>query len=155
MTAAVCYYSRHHGNTLKILEAMARGPGPALDLIDVTVRQEADLSGYDLIGFASGVYYGKYHASVLDFARRCLPEGKAVFFACTRGNPGKSAAGELSALASQRSCHVLGEFSCRGFDTFGPFRLIGGISRGHPNQAESDEAAKFFADLCEGLEQGR
>lgn len=31
MKTAVCYYSRHHGNTLKVLQAMGE-----IDLIDVT-----------------------------------------------------------------------------------------------------------------------
>ena len=36
MKTAICYYSRHHGNTLKVLKAMAEGTG--IDLIDVTWR---------------------------------------------------------------------------------------------------------------------
>ena len=35
MKTAVCYYSRHHGNTRKVLDAMA-GEGN-LDLIDVLI----------------------------------------------------------------------------------------------------------------------
>ena len=53
MKAAICYYSRHHGNTLKILEAMAEEG--EVDLIDVTTRQTVGLEKYDCIGFASGV----------------------------------------------------------------------------------------------------
>ena len=77
MKTAICYYSRHHGNTLKLLEAMA-GEGKA-DLIDVTTRQAVRLEGYDCIGFASGVYYGNFHKSVPLFARQYLPKGKTVF----------------------------------------------------------------------------
>ena len=36
MKTAICYYSRHHGNTLKVLEAMAEAA--EIDLIDVTSR---------------------------------------------------------------------------------------------------------------------
>ena len=71
MKTAICYYSRHHGNTLKILEAMAQEGG--VDLVDVTVRQTVRLEEYDCIGFASGVYFGKSHQSVLAFARQYLP----------------------------------------------------------------------------------
>ena len=41
MKTAICYYSRHHGNTLKVLEAMARGND--IDLIDVTARMAVHL----------------------------------------------------------------------------------------------------------------
>ena len=83
MKTAICYYSRHHGNTRKVLDAMAGEGG--VDLIDVTVQQETRLEEYDCIGFASGVYFGKFHDGVLSFARQYLPQGKPVFFACTYG----------------------------------------------------------------------
>ena len=53
MKTAVCYYSRHHGNTRKVLEAMAREGD--VDLIDVTqiekgseIEQEIQRSGVAL-----------------------------------------------------------------------------------------------------------
>ena len=78
MKTAICYYSRHHGNTRKVLEAMVRGNG--VDLIDVTSRVAVYLEDYDCIGFASGIYYSKFQKSVLDFAGQYLPEGKDVFY---------------------------------------------------------------------------
>ena len=47
MKTAICYYSRHHGNTLKVLEAMADEGD--VDLIDVTTRQTVRLEEYDCI----------------------------------------------------------------------------------------------------------
>ena len=41
MKTAICYYSRHHGNTLKVLEAMAEAA--EIDLIGVTSRMAARL----------------------------------------------------------------------------------------------------------------
>lgn len=78
MKTAVCYYSRHHGNTRKVLEAMAEEGD--LDLIDVTARQSVRLEEYDCVGFASGVYFGKFQKSVLTFARQHLPGGQAGVF---------------------------------------------------------------------------
>ena len=78
MKTAICYYSRHHGNTRKVLAAMAQGSG--VDLIDVTSRVAVHLEDYDCIGFASGIYYSKFQETVLDFARQYVPRGKDVFF---------------------------------------------------------------------------
>ena len=61
MKTAICYYSRHHENTRKVLEAM-RAEGE-IDLIDVTAHQTVCLEEYDCIGFASGIYFGKFHES--------------------------------------------------------------------------------------------
>ena len=149
MKIAICYYSRHHGNTRKVLEALA-GEGEA-DLIDVTTRQAVRLEGYDRIGFASGVYYGKFHPSVPAFARQYLPEGKPVFFVCTYGGLRGAGAKELEKLARERGCPVLGTFGCRGYDTFGPFRLVGGIAKGHPDEQDLKNAREFFREMRDRL----
>ena len=62
MKTAIIYTSVHHGNTKKIIDEIAKTN--EVDLIDATQVTEKDLSGYDLIGFASGVYYGKFHQSI-------------------------------------------------------------------------------------------
>ena len=42
---------------------------------------------------------------------------------------------------------VIGSFSCRGFDTVGPFGFIGGINRGRPDEHDLDRAAALAARL--------
>ncbi len=148
MKAAVCYCSRHHGNTRKVLEAMADEGG--LDLIDVTTRQAVRLDGYDCIGFASGIYGFAFHPAVAAFASQYLPQGKPVFFVCTYGSSQGSGTQALRELAAERGCPVLGTFGCRGYDTFGPFKLVGGIAKGRPNEADLAAARAFYRDLIRG-----
>lgn len=145
MKTAICYYSRHHGNTLKVLEAIA-GEG-AVELIDVTAGQTVQLEDYDCIGFASGVYYWKLQEGLLRFARQYLPEGKAVFFLCTYGIYRPGYTDEIAAIAGEKSCLVLGEFGCRGFDTFGPLKLMGGIAKGHPDEKDLENARRFYRSI--------
>ena len=83
MKTAIIYYSAHHGNTRKLVEAVAQGRD--VTLIDALTAKSTDLSGYDLIGFASGIYFGKFHQSVVEFAKNNLPQGKKVFFLSTYG----------------------------------------------------------------------
>lgn len=147
MKTAICYYSRHHGNTLKVLEAMAEAAD--IDLIDVTSRMAAHLPQYDRIGFASGIYYSKFHPTVIDYAERYLPQGKEVFFVATHGSkscPDKYFSA-ISGVASAKGCTVLGRFTCRGYDTFGPFKLIGGMANGHPDAADLQNARAFIQAL--------
>lgn len=152
MKTAICYYSRHHGNTLKILEAMAEEG--EVDLIDVTTRQAVGLEKYDCIGFASGVYFGKFHEGVLAFARQYLPQGKPVFFVYTYGGAKGAVTKALAEIAKEKGCPVLGEFGCKGYDTFGPFKLVGGIAKGHPNTRDLERARKFFQSLRETYDRG-
>ena len=145
MKTAVCYYSRHHGNTLKVLEAMA-GEGD-VDLIDVTARQAVRLEEYDCVGFASGIYGFEFQKAVAAFARQYLPQGKPVFFVYTYGGIKGTGAKALTEIAREKNCPVLGEFSCKGYDTFGPFRLVGGIAKGRPNERDLDKARSFFRQI--------
>ena len=78
MKIAIVYYSKHHGNTKKLLDAIAAEN--EVMLIDVTQTPKADLTGYDLIGFASGIYYQKFSEKILTFADDCLPQKKKVLF---------------------------------------------------------------------------
>jgi len=146
MKTAICYYSWHHGNTLKVLEAMARGND--IDLIDVTARTAVRLEEYDCIGFASGIYYSKFQKSVLDFAGQYLPEGKDVFFVYTCGSMGKGYTKAIAEAAAAKKAHILGEYGCRGFDTFGPFKLVGGIAKGHPDADDLQKAKDFYQSIC-------
>ena len=147
MKTAICYYSRHHGNTRKVLEAMARGNG--VDLIDVTSRVAVRLEDYDCIGFASGIYYSQFQETVLDFARQYLPKGKDVFFVYTCGSMRKGYTRAIAEVVSDKEANILGEYGCRGFDTFGPFRLIGGIAKGHPNAEELQKAREYYQSICQ------
>ena len=52
MKTAIVYYSKHHGNTKKLLDAIAEQA--EVTLIDVLNAENTDLSEFDLVGFASG-----------------------------------------------------------------------------------------------------
>ena len=47
---------------------------------------------------------------------------------------------------------MLGVYSCRGYDTFGPWKLLGGIAKGRPSQKDLNGALEFFQHLRERLE---
>lgn len=145
MKTAIVYHSHHHGNTKKLAGTLAQGRD--VTLIDADGHPEAGLASYDLIGFASGIYFGSFHESVLDFARKHLPEQKPVFFLSTYG--GKNNTRAISEIAREKSARILGEFGCPAFDTYGPFKLVGGIRKGRPNARDLEDARRFFAQICE------
>ena len=152
MKTAICYYSRHHGNTRNVLEAMAEEGG--IELIDVTTRQAVRLDGYDAVGFASGIYFGTFHESVTAFARQYLPAGKPVFFVYTYGGAKGTGARALAKIADEKGCPVLGEFACKGHDTFGPFKLVGGVAKGHPDDRDLRRARDFYRGLRAAFDGG-
>ena len=139
------YYSKHHGNTKKLLDAIAEKYD--VDLIDVTQKAGIDLEKYDRIGFASGIYYSSFAKQILEAASASLPSGKKVFFIATCGSMRNLYFRGIKAITKKQGCESLGEFLCLGFDTFGPFKLVGGIAKGHPTEDEIGAAVKFYESL--------
>ncbi|NLG89274.1 MAG: flavodoxin, partial [Clostridiaceae bacterium] len=56
---------------------------------------------------------------------------------------------EIEQIITEKSCRLIGTYGCRGFDTFGPFKLIGGIAKGHPNESDVKGAIEFFRKIVE------
>lgn len=110
----------------------------------------ASLVDCSLVGFGSGVYYGGMHPAIVDWLRG-LPDAEVAtipaFIFTTSGLPflAKVWAAPLRRLLAQKGFEVLGEFACRGFDTWGPLWLTGGLNRKHPDERDL-ERARLFAD---------
>lgn len=147
MKTAIVYYSKHHENTKKLLDAIKKSSSDDITLIDVTQTSTHSLSKYDLVGFASGIYYSKFEKRVLAFAKNNLPEGKDVFFLYTYGAEKSGYTNAIQEAVASKHANVLGEYGCFGFNTFGPFKLIGGIAKNHPTASEIDGAVAFYKNL--------
>lgn len=145
MKTAVIYYSKHHGNTKKLLDWIAEKND--ITLFDVSANPTVDLNEYDRIGFASGIYYSKFHKLLLKFAETNMPDNKETFFIYTYGAEKKGYTEAITKAVEAHNAKILGEFGCFGFNTFGPFKLIGGIAKGHPDETDKDNVLKFYSEL--------
>lgn len=141
--------SVHHGNTAKVAESIA-----SVLRADIAVPEAVPytaLADYSLVGFGSGVYYGQMHPALLEWVRG-LPDspmaGTPAFIFSTSGLPflARLWTAPLRRLLARKGFHIVGEFSCRGFDTWGPLWLTGGLNRKHPD-AHDLERARRFAEL--------
>ena len=157
-TAIVCV-SVHHGNTWRVASAMAEPLGiEPLEPRNVDINSLLTL---DLIGFGSGIYFGGHHRSLLAFVDR-LPfvAGKKAFIFSTSGArngivqlPWCDYNRALSRKLHKKGFETIGEFSCRGLDTSGPWRLLGGFGRGRPSTEDLQSARDFaigLARACSG-----
>jgi len=143
---AIVFYSKHHGNTKKLLDAIVEKDN-SVTLIDVNEQPDADLSSFDRIGLASGIYYSSFAKQIIAFAESNLPEYKDVFYIYTHGAPIGSFLREIRAAAKKKNCREIGKYHCCGFDTFGLFGKIGGISKGHPDEKDISKAVDFYRAL--------
>ena len=145
MSTVIVYASTHQGNTKKLVDAI-KEKHPEVELIDAVTTKEADLGSYDAIGLASGIFATKFHNSILEFAAKNLPAGKKVFYMSTSilANDFTNA---VTKKLADKNPNVIGHFECKGFSTFGPFKLTGGAAKGHPDAQDLADAVAFYESL--------
>ncbi|RLF41795.1 MAG: flavodoxin [Thermoplasmata archaeon] len=140
----IVYKSIHNKNTEKIANILGEildGDTLRVEEIDHSILQD-----YDIIGFGSGIYFGKHHKSLFDFLERIdRMEKKAFIFSTRTLTPQTIAHKSLRRELTERGMEVIGEFSCKGESRVAPFKLFGGIYKGRPNE-EDVQKAKIFAE---------
>ena len=140
--------SVHHQNTARIAHVMADVLGA--ECLSPDQCPYHMLGSCTLLGLGSGVFYGRVHADIWRWVQN-LPEQYAatlpVFIFTTSGLPvlTKLWHWPLKSALTQKGYDVIAEFSCRGFDTWGPLWLTGGLNRKHPDTRDI-QRVRDFAD---------
>ena len=143
--------SVHHGNTRAVAERIAKILGAPITDPDESLP--SCLSDARLVGFGSGIYYGRFHRSLRRWIAN-LPNdygvGRLAFVYSTSGLPFLSAIYHrpLVRALERRGFEVVGEFACRGHDSFGPLWLVGGINRKHPDADDLSRAESFASGIA-------
>jgi flavodoxin len=151
MKSLIICVSTSHGNTRRAADRMAQ----VLDA-EVVEPESVDpktLPEYDLVGFGSGIYFNAVHTRLRNFVRG-LPDVDGVqaftfFTSGARELPLARYSKPMRKQLASKGFRVVGSFSCRGWDTVGPFGLVGGINKGRPDHHDLDRAAKFATRLRE------
>ena len=146
-TLVICF-SYHHKNTAKIALALA-----GILNAEIKTPSEVDpngLSEYDLVGFGSGIYFGKHHKTLLDLADK-LPQvtSKKAFIFSTSGQTGNASKfhKRLREKLQSKGFNIVGEFNCAGLDTYGLMKIVGGLNKEHPKKEDIAQAEAFAQSI--------
>ena len=141
----IIYASKHHGNTYKLVKVIS--DKYEIPIIDATKQSVVDIEEYDRIGFASGIDFGKFYEEIETFAKNNLPMKKEVFFLYTCAMERKGFTDSMKKIALEKEAVILGEYGCKGYNTYGPWKLIGGMNKRHPTEEEIKGAVEFFEKI--------
>jgi flavodoxin len=147
--------SEHHGNTAKVARAVADTLGPDSLVAAPEDIPYTSLDELGLVGFGSGVYFGQMAPALFAWLRG-LPDAPEAatpaFVFTTSGLPflAKLWHAPLKKLLACKGFEVVGEFACRGFDTWGPLWFAGGLNRKHPDERDLERARAFARRLAGG-----
>jgi flavodoxin len=154
MKSLIVLHSYHHHNTRKVAEAMARVIGAVIQSPSETNAD--DLQECDLAGFGSGIDSGKHYKELLDFAGRLSSaDGRKCFIFSTSAIQGEQKVASdhacLRELLLSKGYRILGEFSCRGFNTNSFLKVFGGMNKGRPNPEDIQNARNFAESLLSAM----
>ena len=78
-----------------------------------------------------------------------LPDvkNKKAFAFTTSGKGTADYTTKLASKISENGFKMVGEFSCKAFDKWGPLKLVGGINKGRPNSEDLNSAENFIKEL--------
>lgn len=144
---AIICASVHHGNTRKVANIISSTLSASVYSVDEA--KAGVVPECELIGFGSGIYFGRHHQSLLELVDSWPPRPCRAFIFSTAGLPFLRwfQHRALRSRLVQRGFEIAGEFCCRGWDTVGPLWLMGGINRKHPNTRDFDHAQAFATKL--------
>lgn len=146
----IVYDSKHKGNTEKVLLKI-KEKHPEIVLAKACDFASDDVDCCDAVGFASGIYYGRFSKTIEKLFEQSLTKSGAhkFFFIYTAGAGKVGYEKTLRAKTEKSGKTCLGIFGCKGFDEFGPFKLFGGLNKGKPNENNFKNAIDFFEkNIC-------
>ena len=76
--------SKHKGNTLKIAKAMAEAA--PVTITDIENAPKYNFRDYGIVGFGSGIYYGKHDKKLLEFVGKFCDTKAYAFVFSTSGS---------------------------------------------------------------------
>ncbi len=142
----ILYRSPHHGNTKKLLDAIA-GTYPDVALAKAG-EDSVDAAQFDIIGIASGIYAGKLHRTVRKALSGLSGNGRKAFVLYTCGDDkGAKYSQRCLQLLRDQGFQPMGSHWCVAWDSFGPLKLVGGIHKDRPNQSDIQNAVEFFETI--------
>lgn len=143
--------STHLRNTMKIATAMGEAVVATITNVEGTEKYRPE--DFDLVGYGSGIYFGKHSKKLMELVEK-QDDGKAnVFVFSTSGTGNVKNNGALEELLKSKNKAVLGSFCCKGHDKFAMFKLVGGLNKGRPDDNDLENARQFIMDVVKKYEE--
>ena len=154
MKILIIVKSKHNDNTLKIAEAMSEVAPVTITTLDNA--KHYNLNEYDIVGYGSGIYFGKHDKELLNFVESLDNAKSYSFVFSTSGSKSfEKNNSHLIKLLESKNKVVLDSFGCLGFDKFFIFAICGGINKSHPDIDDFEAAQNFMIRIIDKYEHAK
>ena len=135
MKTAIIYKSYHHQNTYRLIKHLKDKYN--FELLNVEeIDNNLDLSKYDYIGLASGIYGFEFNKDIISLISKRNINNKKVFLIFTSCLDKVSFASSIKKELSRFNNEIIGVYHAKGFTTFGPLKFFGGVNKNRPNESD-------------------
>lgn len=135
MKTLIIYKSYHHQNTYRLIKHLKDKYNFELLNVD-EIDNDLDLSKYDYIGLASGIYGFEFHKDIISLISKRNINNKKVFLIFTSCLNKASFIGSIKKELLRFNNEIIGVYHTKGFTTFGPLKLLGGVNKNRPNESD-------------------
>lgn len=142
---AIIYVSVHNKNTEKLV-LRATENLENIDIFDIGKSKTVDLSKYDILGIASGIYWSDFHKLIYEFLKtNNIPE--KVFLTYTCGSGLRIYDKKIRKVLESKNKEYIGTYVCKGKDTFSFLKIFGGLAKTRPNENDINNFKGFILNL--------
>ena len=145
----IFYYSYSAMSTDKLVKGI-QSIYPNIEILLLPSEEKNDVSSYDYIGFASGIYIiGMGEPIYQKIEKLTGLEGKKCFSLCTSGRNVSKYPYYPKKAIEKKGGIFLGGWGCHGKVNYFPFSAFGGVNKDKPDEYDIKTGAEFLRKLVE------
>ena len=145
----IFYYSYSSMSTEKLLKGIKES-FPDIELLLLPSEEKNDVSSYDYIGFASGIYAWNFGKPVYEKIEKLIGlEGKNCFSLCTSGSASEKYPGYIKDAIEKKKGKFIGGWGCQGGSNYFPLSLFGGLHMNKPDKNDIQNGTQFLQKIIQ------
>ena len=145
----IFYYSYSAMSTEKLVKGI-QSIYPNIEILLLPSEEKNDVSSYDYVGFASGIYITGMGEPIFKKIEALQGlEGKKCFSLCTSGRNVSRYPYYPKKALEQKGAKYLGGYGCHGKVNYFPFSAFGGVNKDKPDENDIKNGAEFLKKLVE------
>ena len=145
----IFYYSYSTMSTEKIVKGI-QSSYPNIEILLLPSEEKNDVSSYDFIGFASGIYAWDFGKPIYQKIEKLTGiEGKKCFSICTSTTASEKYTLYPKEAIEKKGGKFIRGWGCQGKANFFPLNVFGGVHKEKPDENDIKNATDFVKKLVE------
>ena len=145
----IFYYSYSTMSTEKIVKGI-QASYPNIEILLLPSEEKNDISNYDFIGFASGIYAWDFGKPIYQKIEKLIGlEGKKCFSICTSTTGSEKYTLYPKEAIEKKGGKFIRGWGCQGKANFFPLNVFGGVHKEKPDENDIKSATDFLKKLVE------